>query len=183
MADILDNVPLGILVYNEKPELTYCNRTGYALFSQLGSSRASSLSDQLKALVHESLITNDITNDSGMDKLIHLHDSNHYSVYRATGNILHTTNPYVMVTLRDETINTRLKQTLLKAENLSVVGQMAVGTITRIINPLTAAHGMCQMLINNQGEPGEFIGIIGQELELIKKIIDDFTRLPGKHNN
>ena len=178
MADILDNVPLGILVYNAKSELIYCNRTGSELFSQLGSSIASPLGDQLIDMVHESL-----THDTGMDKLIQLHDINHYFVYRATVTILHRTNPYVMVTLRDETINTRLKQTLLKAENLSVVGQMAVGTITEIINPLTAAHGLCQMLINNQGEPREFIGIIGQELELIKNIIDDFTQLPAKHNN
>ena len=46
---------------------------------------------------------------------------------------------------------------------------MAVGTITEITNPLTAAYGLCQMLINNQANPE--LSAIGQELSSLRILL------------
>ncbi|NLU48868.1 MAG: PAS domain-containing protein [Syntrophomonadaceae bacterium] len=169
MTCILDKLPLGIIVYNQDAELVYCNEAARQMLNSLDEEEECHLDKELRELTQQSLL-----GSAGESKLVQLRSQG--TVYWATATSLETNSPQVMITLRDDTITSRLKQTLLKAESLSVVGQLAVGTLTEMINPLTVVYGLCQLLAQSGGEPREFLELICQELSTMKELLDDFTR-------
>ncbi|MDD3364107.1 MAG: histidine kinase dimerization/phospho-acceptor domain-containing protein, partial [Syntrophomonas sp.] len=65
----------------------------------------------------------------------------------------------------------QLEQTILKADKLAIVGQLAIGSLVEIRNPLTIARGFCQFIEENSEIEPEYIEIILNELRQIQDIV------------
>lgn len=162
---ILDKVPLGIIVFNKSNQIISINRSGRLYFDKTSNFLLEVIID---------LVTKTLNINTSVEKIIKYSNSNNYFVWRVKTELLllDYSSPQVLVMIEDETVNSKLEQTILKAEKLAVVGQLAIGSLVEIRNPLTSARGFCQ-LIEQSEIHREYVEIISKELEQIQHIIDD----------
>ncbi|MFT4412266.1 ATP-binding protein [Fredinandcohnia humi] len=73
--------------------------------------------------------------------------------------------------------NLFMRQTLIKSEKLQAVEQMGAAISHEIRNPLTAANGFVQLLMNNnlpRHKQKEYLTIIKDELQSAERVIQDY---------
>lgn len=164
---ILDKLPLGIIVFNESNQLISVNHNGKIYIERTNNF----LLEVIKDLVAKTLDT-----DSSVEKIIKYSNSNNLFVWRIKTELLYYSSPQVLVIIQDETVNSQLEQTILKAEKLAVAGQLAIGSLVEIRNPLTSARGFCQLIEQSEIHK-EYIEIIAKELEQIQRIVNNCCSL------
>lgn len=167
----LDKLSLGIIVY-DGTQVAYRNRAAAAMLAVLGENENQFLVNEVAELVRQSRL-----HKSPKERLLHFKSGYNWIAYRALTEGLDSGYGQVMVTLKDETTSSRLERTVLKAETLSIIGQLAIGALTEIKNPLTVARGFCQLLAETDQRGYEFVEFISQELDAIKDILDEFDRI------
>lgn len=93
-----------------------------------------------------------------------------------------------MYVLNDVTELRRLDSELRKAATLSIIGEVAAGTVHEIKNPLTVIKGFVQLIQSNHektiGEYQDYFQMVIKETERIEKILSEFLLLarPRKSN-
>jgi len=151
-------------------EIRYSNRTSSVLASKLETPGL--LYDEIKELARQSRIQS-----APKTRFLFFETHNQYLTYAVTAQSLDEGYKEIIVTVADETPAHRLERTLLKAETLTVVGQLAINALTEIRNPLTAALGFCQFITETGDKSLQFVSFISEELATIKHILDEFTRI------
>ena len=165
---ILDKLPLGIMVFNEELDITYINKPGDLFLKQ--DLRQEYLMKVIKRFV---LMT--LQKHLELEKIIKIYSGKGLHTWRAKTEIIKTFPYQVMVILQDETGTSQLEETILKAEKLAIMGQMAVGVLVEIRNPLTIAKGFCQLIKIEEQINKEYINLMSEELDKIAKLAGNFS--------
>jgi PAS domain S-box-containing protein len=82
--------------------------------------------------------------------------------------------------IRDVTDRKKTEDLFRKAEQLSVIGQLAAGVAHEIRNPLTSLSGFLQ-LINESVDQSDYIDVMHDELKRIEFITNEFLSLAKPH--
>jgi len=165
---ILDKIPLGIIVFDEEKKITYINNCRDCFpHSESGQDY---LLEEIKRLVSLTL-----KQQESLEKVMKICYPKKSRTWRARTEIINSSPYQVMVILQDETTTFQLEETILKAEKLAIMGQLAVGILVEIRNPLTIAKGFCQLIKADEKMKKEYIYLISEELEKINSLIENFT--------
>lgn len=162
-SPILEKIPLGIIIFNELNQIISINHKGRFYVDTTNNCLLDVIAD---------LAAKTLDRNSSLEKIIKYSNSNNIFVWRIKTELLDYSPPQVLVMIRDETVNSRLEQTILKAEKLAVAGQLALGSLLEIRNPLTSARGFCQLIEQSEIHK-EYIDIILKELEEIQNIVNN----------
>ncbi len=160
---LLDNIPLGIMIFDEYSQNISVNLAG-AVFCE-------KTEDCLQNLIID-LVSTALKLHKSIEKIIIYSTEKDFCIWGINARIFADKSPQVMVVIQDVTLNFQLQRTVLKAEKLAVAGQLAIGSLVEIRNPLTIARGFCQFIEGNTAIKPEYIEIIDKELEQINQIID-----------
>lgn len=166
-SPILDRIPLGIIVFNKLNQIISINHKGRLYFDKTNNFLLDIITD---------LVVKTFDRDSSLEKIIKYSNSTNLFVWEINTELIDYSSPQVLVIIRDETVNSRLEQTILKAEKLAVAGQLALGSLLEIRNPLTSARGFCQLIEQSEIHK-EYIGIISKELDQIQLIVNNCSSL------
>jgi signal transduction histidine kinase len=159
---LLDKIPLGIMTFNQFGQNINVNLAG-AEFSK-------KTKDCLRELIYD-LVSKALVGRT-VEKICIYSTESDFCIWRINAQVINNIPPQVMVVIQDETLALQLQQAVLKAEKLAVAGQLAIGSLVEIRNPLTVARGFCQFIEGNKAVDYEYIEIISNELEQIHSIID-----------
>jgi len=172
---ILDNIPLGIILFNESNEIIYINRFG---------KRYIEVNDCVLDIIKDIAIKT-LANSVSVEKVFKYSNSDELYVWRVKTEFINYSSSQVMVVFEDETTEFRLEQTILKAEKLAVVGHLAIGSLVEIRNPLTSARGFCQLIEEPTKNQKDYIDIISKELAQIQDIVENCTTTvePSRSSN
>ncbi|MFC5652776.1 PAS domain S-box protein [Paenibacillus solisilvae] len=89
----------------------------------------------------------------------------------------------VQSVFRDLTDRKKEEEALIKAEKLSIAGQMAAGIAHEIRNPLTSLKGFSQFLKSKTSNYHEYFDIMLTELDRINAIVQEFMALAKPQAN
>lgn len=89
----------------------------------------------------------------------------------------------ILTVIRDLTERRQDEERLVRSEKLSVIGQLAAGVAHEIRNPLTALKGFTQLLRNKYTEHSYYFDIMGNEIDRINLIVNEFMTLAKPHYN
>lgn len=170
MNQILDKIPLGIILFDSSNQLISINQNGKLYLEKTGDFLLEVIAD---------LVKRTFENKVPVVKMIKYSNVNSLYVWKIKTEYLSSSSPQVMVVIQDETINSQLEQAVLKAEKLAVAGQLAIGSLVEIRNPLTSARGFCQLIEQSEVHK-EYIEIIARELEQIQHIVSSCSSLANK---
>lgn len=168
LSPILDKIPLGIIIFNELNHIIYTNHAGQTYFEETNNN----LLEVIKGIVFATFEKN-----QSVEKIIKYSNNDSLLVWRIKTELLEYSSLQVMVIIQDETVKSQLEQTVIKAEKLAVVGQLAIGSLVEMRNPLTSARGFCQLIQENSDYQQEYIEIIAKEIEQLQKIIKNCTSM------
>jgi len=162
---ILDKIPLGIIVFDEANDIISINDWGEEFFAKT--------SCYLQPIIQE-MVRSTLTNHESIQKIIRFSDYTDLFIWNIKTEFIKVSSPQIAVFIQDQTINTRLEQTILKAEKLAVIGHLAIGSLMEIRNPLTSAIGFCQLIKDDENLKRDYLKIISRELEQIQGIIESY---------
>lgn len=165
---IFDKIPLGIIVFDEANDIISINDRGEEFFAKT--------SDYLQQIIQE-MVKSTLVNHESVQKIIRFSDQNDLFIWNIKTEFIKVTSPQIAVIIQDKTINTKLEQTILKAEKLAVIGHLAIGSLMEIRNPLTSAIGFCQLIENDDKLKKDYLEIISRELEQIQGIIETYAAI------
>lgn len=165
---IFDKIPLGIIVFDEANDIISINGWGEEFFEKT--------SDYLEQIIQE-MVRTTWANHESIQKIIRFSDQNDLFIWNIKTEYIQLSSPQIAVIIQDQTINTKLEQTILKAEKLAVIGHLAIGSLMEIRNPLTSAIGFCQLIGDEDKIKKDYLGIISRELEQIQGIIENYTAI------
>lgn len=164
---ILDKIPLGLIIFNKLNEIIFANRMGKVYIEKSNNCLLGVIKD---------IVSKTIENNVSIEKNITYCDKNSLYIWKIKTESVKYPAYQIMVIIQDETVNSKLEQTVLKAEKLAVAGQLAIGSLVEIRNPLTSAKGFCQLIEDNDIQM-EYIEIISNELKQIENIINSNTSM------
>ena len=161
----LDKIPLGIIVFNEFNKIITANASGKVFIEKT--------KDCMWEVIND-IVSQTLQSNVPIEKIIKYGNMNDFYVWRIKTEFIQYTSPEIVVIIQDETITYQLEQTILKADKLAVAGQLAIGSLVEIRNPLTIARGFCQFIQeeHNEIEP-EYIEIILNELKQIQDVVEN----------
>lgn len=165
---IFDKIPLGIIVFDEANDIISINDWGEEFFAKT--------CDYLQQIIQE-MVKSTLANHESVHKLIRFYDHNDLFIWNIKTEFIKVPSPQIAVIIQDNTINTKLEQTILKAEKLAVIGHLAIGSLMEIRNPLTSALGFCQLIEDDDKIKKDYLEIISRELEQIQDIIENYTAI------
>ena len=187
---IIDYLPIGLLLIDRKNKVQVFNQrlsrlTGLKTDKILGQPFREVLNglDPNLSKLQQTLDTEREFQDLKPDTVLPFVDSDAYQV-----------NTYIIRDHNDTTIGAmavfmpverqlELEQSVIKAEKLAILGQLAAGAVHEIKNPLTTINGFLQLLQKDlKGTPKEeYLRIILDELKHVNRLISDFLQLakPG----
>lgn len=84
---------------------------------------------------------------------------------------------YYVLTLEDVTGKKEMEELMLRAEKMSVTGQLAAGIAHEIRNPLTAIKGFLQLLQSGIGDAEAYFRVMVDEIEKIDEITSELLFL------
>jgi hypothetical protein len=160
----IDKIPLGIIVFNEFNKIISTNIIGKVFLEKTKDCMLEVINDIVSKTLHSNV---------PIEKIIKYSNMNDFFVWRIKTEPIKYTSPEIVVIIQDETITYQLQQTILKAEKLAVAGQLAIGSLVEIRNPLTIARGFCQFIEEHSEIEEEYIEIILNELKQIQDIIEN----------
>ncbi len=174
LALVLDSLSLGLVIYDNNLHIVYRNRPGRELVSAAENPQV--FWDDMRELARQCSIQ-----QAPQTRLFHAKVANNQITYMAKAQGLTPDYDQIMVTIEDGTSTARLERTLLKAENLTVLGQLAVDALTEIRNPLTVALGFCELIAEGKLDASQFMNFIRDELLAIKDILETFSSASRSH--
>jgi len=171
---LMNKIPLGIILFNEENNIVFINAKAHDYLFPALEIHINKFMKKVKDLV---LVTREKQVAQERDINVY-HGKNIYSC-KAQSDLANFFSPgAIMVILQEKETNIQLEQAILKAEKLAVVGQLAIGTLVEIRNPLTIARGFCQLLklrLGTQNDhPDDYICFITEEIEKICEIVDNY---------
>ncbi|MGI5921105.1 MAG: histidine kinase dimerization/phospho-acceptor domain-containing protein [Syntrophomonadaceae bacterium] len=164
---ILDKIPLGIIVFDESQQISYMNSVAVTCTQNTNDFLLEAIK-QLAERTFEKL--------EPIEKIVKYSTVDDFWVWKVRTDLFNDSLSQVLVVIQDETVNSQLEQTILKAEKLAVAGQLAIGSLVEIRNPLTSARGFCQLIENSEAHQ-EYIEIISKELEQIQRIVSSCSSI------
>ncbi len=159
----LDKIPLGIIVFNEFNKIISANVMGQLFIEKTKDCMLEVIND---------IVSKTLYNNIPIEKIIKYGNMNDFFVWRIKTELIKYASPEIVVIIQDETKTYQLEQTVLKAEKLAVAGQLAIGSLVEIRNPLTSAKGFCQFIEEHEIKP-EYMEIILNELKQIQDIVEN----------
>ncbi|HLR15909.1 MAG TPA: ATP-binding protein [Bacillota bacterium] len=84
---------------------------------------------------------------------------------------------YYVLTLEDITGKKEIEELMLRAEKMSITGQLAAGIAHEIRNPLTAIKGFLQLLQSGIGDAEAYFRVMVDEIEKIDEITSELLFL------
>lgn len=165
---LLDKIPLGIMIFDESIQIISTNMTSEIVIEKTKDC----LVDIIKRLVLKTLDKN-----GSVEKTIKYINLDDFYVWKIKTEQIKYSSPQVLVVIQDITLFYQLEQTVLKAEKLAVLAQIALGSLLEIRNPLTSAIGFCQFIEQHAEIKMEYIKIISDELEEIQNILENNTSM------
>lgn|GEM_PF-2706657 len=163
---LLDRIPLGIILFDERHEIISINNWG----SEFIDKTSSYLLDIIKDMVTATLAARE-----SIQKVIRCCDCNEFFIWNLRTEIIHSHSLQIAVIIQDKTAHTKLEQSILKAEKLSLIGYLAIGSLMEIRNPLTSAMGFCRLLQEGGKAEKEYFDIVSKELQQIHEIIESYA--------
>jgi nitrogen-specific signal transduction histidine kinase len=164
---ILEKIPLGIIIFDESKQVISINHSGRNYFKKTNNFLLEVLSD---------IVVKTLDRKVSVEKIIKFSNSKNLFVWKVKTELLDYSSPQVLVVVQDKTVDSQLEQTILKAEKLAVAGQLAIGSLVEIRNPLTSARGFCQLIEQSEVHK-EYIEIISRELDQIQRIVNNCSSL------
>jgi len=168
LAAVLDALWLGLVIYDDKLNILYCNRASRHLASAARNPEL--LQEEIRELARQCRIQK-----ACRTRIFDVKADNKQVTYRAKAWGLDPNYHQIIVTIEDDTSTFRLERTLLKAETLTVHGQLAIDALTEIRNPLTVALGFCELVAESDAGACPFVNYIREELLAIKDILENFA--------
>ncbi|MFC0211920.1 PAS domain S-box protein [Paenibacillus chartarius] len=89
-------------------------------------------------------------------------------------------SPVVQTVLRDISQRKKSEEIIIRAEKLSLIGELAAGIAHDIRNPLTSLKGFIQLL---KAKNTEYVDVMMEELEHINYVVNEFMTLGKPHLN
>lgn len=163
---IFDKIPLGIIVFDETNDIISINDLGEEFFAKT--------CDYLQHIIQE-MVKSTLDNHESVQKIIRFSANNDFFIWNIKTEFIKVPSPQIAVIIEDKTINSKLEQTILKAEKLAVIGHLAIGSLLEIRNPLTSAIGFCQLIEDDDKVKKDYLEIISRELEQIQGIIENYA--------
>lgn len=160
---ILDKIPLGIIVFNQYTEIVLINESAEECINKTHNC----LLDLIRKIAAEAC-----ANEELVQKTVRFSDRYDYRILNISIEFINA-SAQILVIITDETRNSQLEHTIIKAEKLAVAGYLAIGSLMEIRNPLTGARGFCQLIENGDIIEEDYIAIIARELEEIQHIIEN----------
>jgi signal transduction histidine kinase len=164
----IDKIPFGIIVFNEFGKIISANSSGKEFTEKTKDCMFELITD---------IVSNTLHGHVPIEKIIKYSNINDYFVWRITTELVNYTSSEVIVIVYDETRTYQLEHTILKAEKLAIAGQLAIGSLVEIRNPLTSAKGFCQFIEGQNEIEQEYIQIILDGLQQIQGIVDNCISL------
>jgi len=204
--NLIWSFPLGITLLDEKGNIKYYNSMMEQLFSTIGSC----LNKPFMTLFPDPLLNNGIENVLAGEKIFRgtttISDSEPTSekIYQWSLTPVsnkHETRTSLLLLIDDKTDEQTVQKMLLESARMTSVGELASGTAHNLRNPLGAAKGILELLLEDIEEKGtslkteeadepqftdsikEQLQIVLQSLEKCFIIIDDlvhFAREPDR---
>jgi signal transduction histidine kinase len=167
---MINKLPLGIIVFNKSMNISSINFLSKTIIEKGGAGFLSIVKKMAKK-----------TSDNGdpAEKIIKYINADEFYVWKIKAEPI-SSHSQVMVLIEDITLVHQLEAAVLKAEKLAVVGQLALGSLFEIRNPLTSALGFCRFIEQHNTPKDEYIKIIADELVQIQNIV---VNTPGIVDN
>ncbi|TVY11359.1 PAS domain-containing sensor histidine kinase [Paenibacillus cremeus] len=89
-------------------------------------------------------------------------------------------SPVVQTVIRDITQRKKSEEMIIRAEKLSLIGELAAGIAHDIRNPLTSLKGFVQLL---KAKNTDYVQVMLEELEHINYVVNEFMTLAKPHLN
>lgn len=84
---------------------------------------------------------------------------------------------FYVLTIKDVTRKKEVEELIIRAEKMSVAGQLAAGIVHEIRNPLTALKGFLQLLQSGVGDKDAYFRVMIDEIEKMNKITSELLYL------
>ena len=164
---ILDKIPLGLIVFNEANEIISINGWGEEFIAKTSNYLLEIIRDMVKI---------SLADNRSIQKVIRCSAHNEFFVWHIKTEIIQMQPAQIVIIIEDKTINTKLEQSILKAEKLAVIGYVAMGSLMEIRNPLTSARGFCRLIEDDDDKvKKDYVEIISKELGQIQDIIESYA--------
>lgn len=163
---LFDTLPIGIILFDEKHEIISINDWGNEFINKTSS--------YMLEIIRNMVIATSTARES-IQKVIRCCDYNEFLIWSLRTEIIHTHSPQIAVIIQDKTAHTKLEQSILKAEKLSLIGYLAIGSLLEIRNPLTSAMGFCRLIEESGKVDKEYFDIVSKELQQIHAIIENYA--------
>jgi len=180
---IVDNIPSGLLLVNEKYVITQANRGAAKIFGDLGL-EGRPLSEVLLSL-QNALV--DHLLPGTMNSRSHQRHELEFLNYRKEKSVLEVISALVrrpsggqffVVLVQNVTEMKNLQFQLAQKEKLAAVGQLAAGIAHEIRNPLASISGSVQLLqanlVTQTAEDGKLFRIVIKEIDRLNNLITEF---------
>ncbi len=166
VSDLLDRIPLGIMIFDESNEIISINDWGNEFINKTSSYLLEVIKD---------IVTITLAEQKSNQKVVRCCDHNQFFIWNIRTEIIQSPSLRIVVIIEDKTSHSKLEQIILKAEKLSVIGYLAIGSLMEIRNPLTSAMGFCRLIQEGEDVNKEYFDIISKELEEIHDIIESYA--------
>ena len=165
---ILDKIPLGLIVFNEANEIISINGWGEEFIAKTSNYLLEIIRDMVKI---------SLANNKSIQKIVRCSAHDEFFVWHIKTEFIQMQPAQIVIIIEDKTINTKLEQSILKAEKLAVIGYVAMGSLMEIRNPLTSARGFCRLIEDGDKVKKDYVEIISKELGQIQDIIEGYAAI------
>lgn len=166
--DLLNKIPSGIIIFNERNEILSINNSGREFIKQTSEYITEVIKDMVKLT---------LAKRESVQKIIRCCDHYEFFIWNIKTEYIQLPSVQIAVIIQDKTINTKLKQSVLKAEKLAVIGYVAMGSLMEIRNPLTSALGFCRLIQEGEKVEKDYLEIVSKDLEQIQDIIESYAAI------
>ncbi|RKO66677.1 two-component system sensor histidine kinase NtrB [Desulfofundulus salinus] len=186
---IWDNLPAGLLVIDHQARIrifnrTLANRTGLPAEQMIGQRYPEIYPGTNKLKLLEALYTGKVYDQIRAEEVLPVP---HTSILAASCRPIITAGGTITGALALFTENAHLRemqQTVMKADRLAIMGQLAAQVVHEVKNPLTTIKGFLQLLkeeSHNFPKQQEYLDIMLEAIDHANAIITDFLQLarPG----